>query len=143
MIRKGPRGRIKIMMIKVENLEQRLRWTFPKGHLENGETATAAALREVEEESGWKCVFLNSRKPKIFRKIQYSFQRNGEIVQKTVYWYLMKPLRKTRKPDAEEVLKTQWAALEKAEKIVEYASDQELLKRLRLVNLLTKTRRPQ
>lgn len=30
-------------------------WTLPKGHLESGETPLAAALREVEEETGFIC----------------------------------------------------------------------------------------
>lgn len=30
----------------------RLRWSLPKGHLEPGETAEQAAVREVEEETG-------------------------------------------------------------------------------------------
>jgi 8-oxo-dGTP diphosphatase len=31
-------------------------WSFPKGKLEDGETWEAAALREVEEETGLRCV---------------------------------------------------------------------------------------
>lgn len=31
------------------------RWTFPKGHLEEGETERQAALREVREETGIHC----------------------------------------------------------------------------------------
>jgi 8-oxo-dGTP pyrophosphatase MutT (NUDIX family) len=30
-------------------------WSFPKGHLEPGETPEQAALREVEEETGLQC----------------------------------------------------------------------------------------
>jgi 8-oxo-dGTP diphosphatase len=30
-------------------------WTFPKGHLEAGESAQEAALREVEEETALRC----------------------------------------------------------------------------------------
>src|SRR6202165_5784769 len=30
-------------------------WSFPKGKLERGETAEAAALREVAEETGFEC----------------------------------------------------------------------------------------
>lgn len=30
-------------------------WSFPKGHLEPGETPETAALREVEEETGLRC----------------------------------------------------------------------------------------
>ena len=37
-------------------------WSFPKGKLDRGETATAAAVREVEEETGYR-VFLGRRLP--------------------------------------------------------------------------------
>jgi 8-oxo-dGTP diphosphatase len=33
-------------------------WTFPKGHLEDGETAADAARREVEEETALSCRLL-------------------------------------------------------------------------------------
>jgi 8-oxo-dGTP diphosphatase len=34
-------------------------WSFPKGHLEQGETAEEAALREVVEETGLQCVLVD------------------------------------------------------------------------------------
>ena len=46
----GPRG---LLLIKVENLDRRVVWTFPKGHLEGAERPDAAALSEVREETGW------------------------------------------------------------------------------------------
>lgn len=39
-----------VMLFRVENDD----WSFPKGHVESGETFEAAALREVEEETGLK-----------------------------------------------------------------------------------------
>jgi 8-oxo-dGTP pyrophosphatase MutT (NUDIX family) len=37
-----------VMLFRVENDD----WSFPKGHVESGETFEEAALREVEEETG-------------------------------------------------------------------------------------------
>ena len=45
----------KVLMVKVCNLKGEEVWTFPKGHVEKGETPMEAALREVEEETGWRC----------------------------------------------------------------------------------------
>jgi ADP-ribose pyrophosphatase YjhB (NUDIX family) len=44
------RGRV--ALVKQRDRAFRLRWTLPKGRLEAGETARAAALREVREETG-------------------------------------------------------------------------------------------
>jgi ADP-ribose pyrophosphatase YjhB (NUDIX family) len=46
MTRKGPR------YLLVEARGKRGRWIFPKGHVEGGETAADAAMREVAEEAG-------------------------------------------------------------------------------------------
>src|SRR5882672_11199642 len=45
----------RVLMIRVQTLEGKEIWTFPKGHLEPGETAEQAAVREVEEETGYRC----------------------------------------------------------------------------------------
>lgn len=37
------------------------RWTYPKGHVEKGETEVTTAIRELFEESGWKAVSFESR----------------------------------------------------------------------------------
>src|SRR5262245_42972279 len=41
-----------IALVLQRNRSARLRWTFPKGRVEPGETNEAAALREVGEEAG-------------------------------------------------------------------------------------------
>ena len=114
-------------MVKVQNLEGEERWTFPKGHIEKGETAEAAALREVEEETGYRCAI-----EKRFERVQYFFQRNGQLIKKTVTWFLMKPLEKTGEPDVEEILETAWVSPEEAAKRAAYKSDKKLLAKLKL-----------
>ena len=39
------RDLLKILMVRVKNLKGEKVWTFPKGHLEKGETARQAALK--------------------------------------------------------------------------------------------------
>src|SRR5438309_8625246 len=96
-------------MIKVEKMKGDERWTFPKGHIEKGEKAPEAALREVEEETGYRCEIV-----KPFDRVQYWFKRGGQLVKKTVTWFLMKPLAKIGTHDADEILETSWASLEAA-----------------------------
>jgi 8-oxo-dGTP pyrophosphatase MutT (NUDIX family) len=114
-----------LLMVKVENLEGELAWTFPKGHIEKGEKARDAALREVEEETGYRCEII-----KPFDKVQYWFKRDGQLVKKMVTWFLMKPLKKTGTHDAEEILETRWVPMEEASTIVKYKSDKQILSKL-------------
>ena len=115
-----------LLMVKVENLEGKLAWTFPKGHIEKGEKAPEAALREVEEETGYRCEIV-----KPFDKVQYWFKREGQLIKKTVTWYLMKPIEKTGTHDAEEILETRWVTMKEASDLAKYKSDKQLLGKLK------------
>jgi ADP-ribose pyrophosphatase YjhB (NUDIX family) len=114
----------KVLLVKVTNLAGEKVWTFPKGHLEKGETPLAAALREVEEETGWKC-----RSAGPLALVRYRFNRNGRPVAKKVRWYRMEPLEKTGRPDANEIMKTKWVAARRAAKALRYPSDLRLIGR--------------
>jgi 8-oxo-dGTP pyrophosphatase MutT (NUDIX family) len=112
----------KVMLVQVENLKGEIVWTFPKGHLEKGETPLKAALREVEEETGWRCRNLGP-----LPKATYWFTRKGKKIFKRVDWYRMEPVEKTGKPDAAEILRARWFAAADAEKALSYPGDVRLL----------------
>jgi ADP-ribose pyrophosphatase YjhB (NUDIX family) len=114
----------KVLLVEVENLEGEVVWTFPKGHLEKGETWLAAALREVEEETGWKCRGLG-----LLSNATYWFRRKGKRVFKRVRWYRMEPVRKTGKPDAAEIRRTRWVDAAKAAELLAYPGDARALAR--------------
>lgn len=70
-----------ILMIK-----RRGRWDLPKGKKEENENIATCALREVEEETGVKKLFLLN-----FRTITYHiFRSNGQYFLKETFWYDMK-----------------------------------------------------
>lgn len=114
----------RVLLVKVTNLQGEVVWTFPKGHLEKKETPLAAALREVEEETGWRC-----RKTGTLALVRYRFNRNGRPVAKKVRWYRMAPIERTGKPDAVEIMKTKWVAKKTAAKRLTYPSDLRLIAR--------------
>ena len=116
----------KVLLVKVENLEGEVRWTFPKGHLEAGEGARQAALREVEEETGWAC-----RIKVPLTTARYRFFRGERQVDKQVRWYLMAPLKKTGGRDGEEIMAVRWAGVAAAGKLIRYPSDIALLEAFR------------
>lgn len=115
-----------LLMVKVRNLEGVTVWTFPKGHLEPGETAEQAAVREVLEETGYECKITAP-----FDRVQYYFQRNGETIKKTVTWYLMAMGDKSGVHDPEEIMETEWVPYDEALKRAQYKSDQQLLEKLK------------
>lgn len=116
----------KVLVIQVENLKGETVWTFPKGHLEQGETSQAAALREVEEETGWSCRIVRKLDP-----VHYFFVRDGRRVAKKVQWFWMEPVEKRGEPDAKEVLEARWVGWEKAEELTRYPTDKKLIEEVR------------
>ena len=63
-------------------------WVLPKGRVEYNEDIEETATREVFEESGVKASI-----EMYLGKIQYTFRNTrieGDIVNKTVHWFLMK-----------------------------------------------------
>jgi 8-oxo-dGTP pyrophosphatase MutT (NUDIX family) len=75
-------------------------WTFPKGRIDQGETWPQAALREVEEETGWKCRI-------VVRVGTY----RGDLTN--TRFYLMRPVSKTGAPD-QETEDIAWVRVERA-----------------------------
>ena len=63
----------------------RLLWSLPKGHIEDGETAEQAAVREVEEETGIAGVIVAE-----LGTIDFWFVADGRRIHKTVQHYLMR-----------------------------------------------------
>ena len=116
----------KLLLVKVTNLKGEVKWTFPKGHLEKGEEPLDAALREVEEETGWKCEETAELEP-----TEYWFQRQGRDTFKRVHWYRMKPVEKTGKPDAHEIMETKWASPAESRELLSYPNDLKMLERLK------------
>jgi 8-oxo-dGTP pyrophosphatase MutT (NUDIX family) len=111
----------RVLLIRARDLRNRPVWTLPKGTLITGETSLDAALREVREETGWRCELVRE-----LEAVTYWFQRNGERVRKTVRWYLMRPLEKVGEHD-HEVDEVAWVSREEALARLRYDSDRRLL----------------
>lgn len=62
----------------------RMVWSFPKGHLEAGETAEQAAVREVFEETG-----LTAEVNAPLGTIAFWFMLDGKRIHKTVHHFLL------------------------------------------------------
>lgn len=120
------RDKDQLLMVKVKNLEGKIAWTFPKGHIEPGEKAPEAAVREVLEETGYRCEI---EAP--FDQVEYFFKREGHLVKKKVTWFLMKPIEKTGTHDEEEIMETRWVSMKEANELASYKSDKQILEKLK------------
>jgi 8-oxo-dGTP pyrophosphatase MutT (NUDIX family) len=124
----------RLLLVRVKNLKGEKVWTFPKGHLEDGETPIEAAIREVEEETGWRCGLL---KPLL--EVGYRFRRDGKVVVKKVKWFILEPLEvigidkmsefggKTGGPDPNEILVCKWVPVALVPRMIGYPSDFQLI----------------
>ena len=110
-----------MLLIRARDLRGQPVWTLPKGALTSGETSEDAALREVREETGYRCELVRELVP-----VTYWFRRQGRQVKKTVRWYLMRPLEKVGEHD-HEVDEVLWTDKADALTRLRYDSDRKLL----------------
>jgi ADP-ribose pyrophosphatase YjhB (NUDIX family) len=110
-----------VLLIRARDLKSRPVWTFPKGKLNPGETSEQAALREVAEETGWRCR-IEAEMP----RSQYWFQRAGQRIKKTVRWFRMAPLEQIGQPD-QEVDEVLWLPIADASTRLTHDADRKLL----------------
>lgn len=80
--RTGPT--LRVALIGRLDRRGRLLWSLPKGHLEAGESAQDAAVREVEEETG-----IRGRVVAALGTIDYWFVADDRRIHKTVHHYLL------------------------------------------------------
>jgi 8-oxo-dGTP pyrophosphatase MutT (NUDIX family) len=113
------RGRV--LLIRARDLRGRAVWTLPKGAPAPGESTRDAALREVQEETGYRCEVVRE-----LPAVTYWFQREGRRVKKTVRWFLMRPLERVGEHDR-EVEEVAWVDAREARGRLAYDSDRKLL----------------
>ena len=111
----------KVLLINIKNLEGKTVWTFPKGHLERGETPGQAAVREVLEETGYACEITG-----YIDETRYRFHDGDKLVEKTVKWFTMRSLSKNTSRD-KVILDIKWVEREKVPESLSYPLDKELL----------------
>ena len=95
-------------------------WSFPKGHVEPGETEEQTALREIKEETGID-VELNTS----FREVvSYSPKRD---TTKDVIYFLGKAKTFQYTPQEEEIAQIKWVEINLAHSFLTYDNDKQLV----------------
>jgi ADP-ribose pyrophosphatase YjhB (NUDIX family) len=103
---------------------QRLLWSLPKGHIEDGETPQQAAIREVAEETG-----INSEISRELGVIDFWFMASGKRIHKTVHHFLFKEVSGTLTPQESEVDEARWFPLEDIVSLLAYPDEKKLIAR--------------
>jgi len=102
--------------------KERLLWSLPKGHIEEGETPEMAAIREVQEETG-----IASEISRELGIIDFWFMAGGKRIHKTVHHYLFKEVGGVLAPQITEVDEVGWFPLEEIIGLLAYPDEKKLI----------------
>ena len=104
------------------NSHGNLTWSLPKGHLEEGESLEAAAVREVTEETG-----IAGRVVAPLGVIDFYFTAEGQRIHKTVHHYLLLAESGELNSDDVEVDEVAWVPLAELPDRLAYADERRLI----------------
>ena len=92
-------------------------WGFPKGHLERGERAETAALREVMEETGLRALTLVGP----ISTIEWWFRLHGDLIHKSCQYFLMETeVARTKPQQSEGISDCRWMTGDEARDVIPY-----------------------
>lgn len=121
MFRATPRG-VRYLLIR----DSYRNWGFPKGHVEDGEAAEQAALREIAEETGITDLTIRG----VMGAIEWMSRFRGQLIQKTCHLFLVETAALRTAPQrAEGITACRWAAYADAQRMIAYANARGVIER--------------
>ncbi len=117
-------GRAVAALIGRKDRRGRLLWSLPKGHIEPGESAEQAAVREVAEETGIAGTIVGQ-----LGTIDFWFMADGRRVHKTVHHFLLRAEGGELSDADVEVTAVAWVPLEELGSRLAYEDERTLVAR--------------
>jgi 8-oxo-dGTP diphosphatase len=101
------------------------RWGLPKGHVRRGETAEAAAVREIAEETG-----LKGNVQRHLATIEYWFRAGPTRIHKYVDLFLVRYEDGSLIPQVAEVDDARWFSIGEAIDLASFARERDVLEQV-------------
>ena len=121
LVYRTPHGNTEILLIKHINSGH---WSFPKGHVEQGETEVETALREIKEETSLDVLI-----DPTFRETVTYFPRKD--TQKVVVYFIAKAKTFDYVPQEDEIAETRWVDIGHAVQMLTYENDKTIVNKAR------------
>jgi 8-oxo-dGTP diphosphatase len=115
VVRRDEEGRTRVAVIHRPKYRD---WSLPKGKLEKGEGWREAALREVQEETGYRC--------EASVELPHVSYLDRKSRRKLVRYWLMEPIEGEFAAD-DEVDELRWVTPTEADELLTYPHDKELV----------------
>ena len=110
-------GNTEILLIKHINSGH---WSFPKGHVEAGETEIETAMREIKEETAIDVII----DPTFRETVTYSPKKD---TMKVVVYFLAKARHVDFHPQEDEIAEVRWVDISYASNILSYENDKTIV----------------
>ena len=114
------------LVLLIERASGAREWVFPKGHVEEGETHVAAALRELYEEAHIKAAGVE----RALGRTRYTYQGRRRVERKIVQWFLVRcgASQRARPNRSEGMREARWQRASEALCLLTHESDRDLLR---------------
>jgi 8-oxo-dGTP pyrophosphatase MutT (NUDIX family) len=117
------------LLFLLVNSERNGIWGFPKGHIENGESETETARREIFEETGIKNIefIKNFRQEDVYIINSAASCTDERQVEKHSIYFLVSALEDTLNFDKNEISELKWVDIHHAQDLLSFANQKKII----------------